>query len=97
MQAKREYRDRDGTEVAVLDALVDRHEDGMTVFEIRSRVDVGIDRIEEALGELKAAGLIAVEKEGGQTRIYPDDRVVPSGDEEPERSFAEKLREKLPF
>jgi predicted transcriptional regulator len=97
MQAKREYRDRDGTEVAVLDALVDRHEDGMTVFEIRSRVDVGIDRIEEALGELKAAGLIAVEKEGGQTRIYPDDRVVPSGEEDLERSFAQKLREKLPF
>lgn len=97
MQAKREYRDRDGTEVAVLDALVDRHEDGMTVFEIRSRVDVGIDRIEEALSELKVAGLITVEKEGGQTRIYPKDRVVPSGDERRERSFAEKLREKLPF
>lgn len=97
MQAKREYRDRDGTEVAVLDALVDRHEEGMTVFEIRSRVDVSIDRIETALAELKQAGLIDVEKEGGQTRIYPADRVVPSGDEPPERSLTEKLREKLPF
>ncbi|WP_255197888.1 DUF6432 family protein [Halorarius litoreus] len=97
MQAKREYRGRDGTEVAVLDALVDRQEEGMTVFELRSRVDVSIDRLETALGDLKTAGLITVEKEGGQTRIYPDDRVVPTGEESRKRSLAEKIREKLPF
>lgn len=97
MQAKREYRDRDGTEVAVLDALVDRNEEGMTVFELRSHVDVGIDRIETALGELKEAGLITVEKRGGETRIYPDDRVVPSGTEDPDPTLFDRLREKLPF
>ncbi|MEF8843203.1 MAG: DUF6432 family protein [Haloarculaceae archaeon] len=98
MQAKREYRDRDGTQVAVLDALVDRHEEGMTIFELRSHADVDIDRIEEALAELKSAGLIEVEKEAGTTRIYPDERVVPDPSEEPEeRSWIERLRERLPF
>jgi DNA-binding transcriptional ArsR family regulator len=98
MQAKREYRDRDGTQVAVLDALVDRHEEGTTVFELRSHADVSIDRMEEALAELKSAGLIEVEEEGGTTRIYPDDRVVPDPTEEPEeRSWIERLRERLPF
>ena len=43
MQAKREYRDRDDTEVAVLDALVDRTEEGMTVFELRTDVEVDIE------------------------------------------------------
>jgi DNA-binding transcriptional ArsR family regulator len=98
MQAKREYRDRDGTQVAVLDALVDRHEEGMTVFELRSHTDVDIDRIEAALADLKSAGLIEVEKEGGTTRIYPDERVVPDPGEEPdERSWLEKLLDRLPF
>jgi len=53
MRVKPAYRDRDETEVAVLDALADRREEGMTVFEIRSRVDVDIDRLEDALAELK--------------------------------------------
>lgn len=98
MQAKREFRDRDGTQVAVLDALVDRHEEGMTVFELRSHTDVGIDGIEAALADLKSAGLIEVEKEGGTTRIYPDDRVVPDPSEEPEeRNWLEKLLDRLPF
>ena len=98
MQAKREYRDRDRTQVAVLDALVDRHEEGMTVFELRSHADVDIDRMEEALADLKSAGLIEVEKEGGTTRIYPDRRVVPDPSEEPEdRSWLGRLLDRLPF
>jgi DNA-binding transcriptional ArsR family regulator len=97
MQAKREFRDRPDAEVAVLDALVNRHEEGMTVFELRSSVDVGIDRIEDALGDLKEAGLIRVEDEGGATRIYPDDRVIPEGDDSREPSLAEAIRERLPF
>ena len=40
MRAKPEFRDRDDTEVAVLDALADRRDEGMTVFELRSEVDV---------------------------------------------------------
>lgn len=98
MQAKREYRDRDGTQVAVLDALVDRHEEGMTVFELRSHTDVDIDGIEEALAELKSADLIEVEKQSGTTRIYPDERVVPDPSEEPEEeSWLERLLDRLPF
>jgi DNA-binding transcriptional ArsR family regulator len=98
MQAKREFRDRDGEQVTVLDALVDRHEEGMTVFGLRSRTDLDIDAIESALAELKEAGLIRVEKERGSTRIYPDDRVIPDpNDEEAEPSFLEWLRGKLPF
>ena len=97
MQTKREFRDREESELAVLDALVDRHEEGMTVFELRSSVDMGIDRIEAALGELKDEGLIRVEDEDGTTRIRPDERVVPDGDDRPAPSLVESIREKLPF
>jgi DNA-binding transcriptional ArsR family regulator len=99
MQAKREYRDRDDAEVAVLDALVDRHEEGMTVFELRAGTDVDIDTIEEALGELKEAGLITVEKEGGRTLLYPDERVVPDPEatDEAEGSFVDRLIGRLPL
>jgi DNA-binding transcriptional ArsR family regulator len=98
MQAKREYRDRDETEVTVLDALVDRHEEGMTVLELRSHADAEIDRLEAALGELKEEGLIDVEQEGERTRIYPDERVVPDPTETAtEPSFVDRIRERLPF
>lgn len=98
MEAKPEYRDRDSTEVGVLDALVDRSEEGMTVFEIRSHVDEDIDDIEDALGALKRDGLIAVENDRDRTLIYPDDSVVPdAGATESEPSVLEKLRGKLPL
>lgn len=97
MQAKREFRDRPGEQVAVLDALVERHEEGLTVLELRSSVDVDIDHIEAALGELQSAGLIRVEEHGGATRIYPDDRVVPSAEDGEEPSLVDAIREKLPF
>lgn len=98
MQAKGEYRDRESTQVVVLDALVDRSEEGMTVFELRAHVDEDIDRIEDALGELKDDGLIAVEGDGDRTLIYPDDRVVPEpGAGEPDPSLLERLRNKLPL
>lgn len=98
MQAKREYRDRDPTQVAVLDALVDRNEEGMTVLELRSRVDAGIDQLEEALAELKAADLIDVDNEGERTVIYPADRVVPDpGATQEDPSLFDELRRRLPF
>jgi DNA-binding transcriptional ArsR family regulator len=99
MQAKPEYRDRDATEVTVLDALVDRHEEGMTVFELRSGTDLDIDSIEAALGDLKEANLIRVEEKTGRARIYPDDRVVPDpgGATETERSFVDRMLERLPL
>ncbi|WP_178915850.1 DUF6432 family protein [Natronomonas gomsonensis] len=98
MQAKREYRDRDDTEVAVLDALVDRTEEGMTVFELRSGVGTDIDAIEDALAELKEEGLITVENDDERMRIYPDERVVPDpngteSDSSP--SLFRRIREKL--
>lgn len=98
MQAKRAYRNRDDTEVAVLDALVDRADEGMTVFELRAGVEVGIDEIELALGNLKDDGLIRVENDVDPMRIYPADRVIPDSDEEPEEpSWFEQLRDWFPF
>ncbi|SER23412.1 DUF6432 family protein [Natrinema salaciae] len=98
MRAKREYRNREGTEVAVLDALVDRADDGMTVFELRAAVEVDIDELEEALATLKEDDLIVVDS-GSETVIKPADRVVPDdpSDEDEEQSIGEWLRERIPF
>jgi DNA-binding transcriptional ArsR family regulator len=96
MEAKREYRDREETEVTVLDALVDRHEEGMTVLELRSHADEEIDAIEAALSGLKADGLIDVERDGNRTRIYPDDRVIPEpGEGNHEPSFVDRIRQRI--
>lgn len=98
MRAKREYRNRERTEVAVLDALVDRVDDGMTVFELRAAVEVDIDELEEALSTLKEDNLIVVES-GSETVIKPAERVVPDEpeDEDDEQSIGEWLRERIPF
>ncbi|OLZ39638.1 hypothetical protein A6E15_00955 [Natrinema saccharevitans] len=98
MRAKREYRNRERTEVAVLDALVDRAEDGMTVFELRAAVEVDIDELEDALATLKDDDLIVVDS-GSETVIKPADRVVPDepADEDDDQSFGEWLRDRLPF
>ena len=63
MQAKGEYRDREETQVAVLDALVDRTEEGMTVFELRADADVAsfvLDCVEDDLyvGEMPKVGSV---------------------------------------
>ena len=99
MRAKREYRDRAETEVAVLDALVDRADDGMSVFEIRAAVEADIDEIEEALSTLKDDGLIVVESDTSETVIKPAARVVPEvpTDENDEQSIGDWLRDRLPF
>jgi len=97
MRAKPEYRNRDETEVVVLDALADRHQEGMTVFEIRSRADVTIDQIEDALAALKADGLIVVEKEDERTLILPDEDVVGPETSEDEASLLQKIRRLLPL
>ncbi|MFC7044505.1 DUF6432 family protein [Halobacteriaceae archaeon GCM10025711] len=95
MKAKREYRDRGETEVAVLDALVDRNEDGMTVFELRAHVDVEIDELERALAELKRDDLITASQETSRTVIRVDERVIPDRDPETEPSVFDWLRERL--
>jgi len=97
MRAKPEYRDRDGTQVAVLDALADRGGEGMTVFELRSRVDVDIDTLEDALADLKEDGLIEVSDESERTVIVPEDGVVGPPNPDEDESIIEKLLDWLPF
>jgi DNA-binding transcriptional ArsR family regulator len=97
MRAKPEFRDRDETEVAVLDALADRREEGMTVFELRSRVDVDIDTLEAALADLKADELIEVTNEGERTVIVPEEGVVGSVDPDEDDSVVDWVRDRLPF
>jgi hypothetical protein len=98
MRVKSEYRDRDRVQVAVLDALVDRGGEGMTVFELRSRVGADIDDIETALAALKEDDLVRAEDGGDRTLIVPADRVIPDPEpEEPDPSVLDRLRERLPF
>lgn len=96
MRAKPEYRNRDDVEVAVLDALADRREEGMTVFELRSRVAVDIDTLESALADLKDDGLIEATQEDNRTLILPGDGVVGPVDPDDD-SFIGQIRERLPF
>jgi predicted transcriptional regulator len=96
MQAKPEYRDRDDTEVAVLDALADRGEDGMTVFELRSHVDLDIDDLESALAQLKADDLITANDDDGRTVIVPDESVI-GPDLPDDDSPLDWLRDLFPF
>lgn len=94
------YSDRGDVQVAILEALVDRHEEGMTVFELRSHVGADIDEIESALSALKRDGLIEVERgsqSGASALIKPADRVVPVGGGDERRSTYERLRDRLPF
>lgn len=94
------YRDRDDVEVAILEALVDRHEEGMTVFELRSEVGADIDEIEAALSALNRDGLIEVEegpRARGRTLIKPAERVVPAGEEDDPGSPLDRIRDRLPF
>ena len=99
MKAKREYRRRADVEVEILDALVDRSEEGMTVFELRSHVEVDIDEIEGALGNLKEDDLICAEMDDGRTLIKPDERVVPDPEEETgeEPSIVDRIIDRLPL
>ncbi|QSG06795.1 DUF6432 family protein [Halapricum desulfuricans] len=96
MQAKPEYRDRDDDEVAVLDALADRADEGMTVFELRSHVDLDIDDLEDALAELKADGLISADDGDERTVVVPDENVI-GPDQHEENSTLSWLRDRLPF
>jgi len=96
MQAKPEYRDRDDDEVAVLDALADRAEDGMTVFELRSHVDLEINDLETALAELKADGLISADEEDDRTVVVPEARVI-GPEQQNDDSSLSWLRDRLPF
>ena len=97
MRARREFRDRPDVEVAVLDALADRADEGMTVFEIRAAVEADIDTIEDALAALKSDDLIRVETGDDRVVIRVADRVIPDPDAETNtnRSFVDTLRERF--
>ncbi|MFD1685388.1 DUF6432 family protein [Halobellus litoreus] len=98
MRARREFRDRRDVEVAVLDALVDRAGDGMTVFEVRAAVDADIDDIEDALAALKRDGLISVENgDDDRVVILVADKVVPDPQEaqNEEQSVVDAIRDRL--
>lgn len=97
MPANPEYRARDDVEVAVLDALVERVDEGMSVLEIRAAVDADIDAIEAALAALKDDELIRVDRRGRRTRIHPADRVVPDPSESPpdDADWLGAIRERL--
>ena len=97
MRARPEYRNRQKIEVVILDALVDRAEEGMTVFELRAAVDADIDAIEEALSRLKSDGLISVEQEDERVVIMPDERVIPDPEEEEDGDpgILDKVRERF--
>jgi len=96
MGAKPEYRDRPAVEVSVLDALVDRADEGMTVLELRAVVDSDIDEIERALSSLKSDGLIVVDQTGSTVRIQPLEHVIETNPTpKSDQSLVEALRERL--
>lgn len=97
MRASMEFRDRPETEVAILDALVGRGEDGMTVFEVRSTVEADIDEIETALSALDQDGLIEVDPRGGDAVVTVSDRVVPAPEPPREDGPIDRLLDRLPF
>ena len=97
MRAKPEYRNRERTEVAVLDALADHPEEGMTVFELRTRVDEDIDTLEDALASLKGDGLIDASENGQRTVIVPDERAVGPVEPEDDDGILDAIRRRLPF
>ena len=97
MAAKPEYRDRPDVEVALLDALVDRGDEGMTVLELRAAVDADIDAVEEALSALKADSLITVKTEES-VRVYAHDKVVPDPEaatDEQSESLVDAIRDRI--
>jgi len=97
MRAKPAYRDRDETEVEILDTLADRQDDGMTVFELRAEVEAGIDELEGALADLNDDSLIEVSAEGERTVIVPRDHVVGPANTEDEQGFFDEIRDRFPF
>jgi predicted transcriptional regulator len=93
MRLRQEHRDRDETEVAVLQALADRHEEGVTLFELRSIVGTDIDGLERALSGLQDSGLVAVEEDGNRTVFVIESTAIePEGEPETTESFFDWLK-----
>lgn len=98
MKAKGRHRGKDHVENEVLDALVDRGHEGMTVLELRASVDADIDTIESVLSDLKREDLICVSQASETTVIKPDDQVMPTPpNATTDPSILERIRDRLPF
>jgi predicted transcriptional regulator len=98
MRAKPEYRDRDETEVTVLDVLAERDDDGMTVLAIRAEVDADIDTLETALENLKDDALIEARRNNGRTVIAVEDHVIgPDSTDTDSDDFFDQIRRRFPL
>lgn len=98
MTADVDYQDRDPLDVAVLDALLDRTEEGMTIFELRTHVEADIDELETALQGLNDDGLIVIDADArgpNTTVIKPAPAVVPQPDDESATTLLDQLRQWL--
>ncbi|MFW6384050.1 MAG: DUF6432 family protein [Halodesulfurarchaeum sp.] len=93
MELGREHRNRDGTQVAVLEALVERGEEGMTLFELRSVLGVDIDELEGALSGLRDAELVRAEQHEQRVVFVADAAALAEEDTDP--GFLGWLRKKL--
>lgn len=100
MSGKVQFRNRDETEVAVLEELIDHSEDGMTVLELRAEIDANIDDIEQSLTALKRDNLINIEEPNradDEILIKPADRVIPAEDHDTQHSILDTIRDWLPL
>ena len=95
MRAKPEYRNRDDTEVAILDTLAMRNGEGMTVLAIRAEVDANIDALEQALSNLKSDGLIDAQREDGRTIITVKDHVIEEDPDTTQENFFDEIRRRF--
>lgn len=82
----------------ILEALFERAEEGMTIFELRNQIEADIDTIESSLERLKDRGLIETERNENRVNIRPTDAALSMiVEDEQEPSFLEQIRERLPF
>ena len=91
-------RSLDEPDAAILESLLDRGEEGMTIFELRNHVKADIDTIERALERLKAMELIETEYVGDRVTIRPADSaqqfIMVDEDDD---TLLGRFREWLPF
>lgn len=88
----------EGADREILEALIERTEDGMTLFEIRNQVEADIDAIEASLERLKARDLIETDVSEDRVTIRPAPGAtgaIEVGDDG--GSVLERIRERLPF
>lgn len=95
MQVKQQYLNRDDREVDVLEALAERTDEGMTVFEIRTRVNLDIDQLETVLANLNRDNLIETIDEENRTRVLVVEDVLEQTTQNENESFVDRIREKF--